>query len=198
MGHLGAAFAGPPMTTTGHVDRADSDEDDGPPVASPSTVAPSLTGGSLPAASTISYTGFGSALWDASEEQVRQAWGKGMDDAPSESNGCDYLLPKSPTEGGFRIGFLMTEMKLRRVDVVVPDFVAPGGGRVGMDKAELRALYPTMTEEPHKYTDGALYLRVGDPQGGKGALVFETDKTGKIAEWRIGVPPEVDYVERCG
>jgi hypothetical protein len=36
-----------------------------------------------------------------------------------------------------------------------------------------------------------------DPKGGKSALVFEVDPSGKATDWRIGVPPQVDYVEGC-
>ena len=42
-----------------------------------------------------------------------------------------------------------------------------------------------------------LVLRVADPGGGNGALVLELDKDGRVDEWRIGVPPQVDYVEGC-
>jgi hypothetical protein len=79
-------------------------------------------------------------------------------------------------------------------------FAAPGGGKVGMTRAEIGRLYAGRVEEqPHKYTDG-LYLRIEDPAGGKGVLIFETDAKGdaaKVTEWRVGVPPQVDYVEGC-
>jgi hypothetical protein len=28
-------------------------------------------------------------------------------------------------------------------------------------------------------------------------LLFATDADGRVNEWRIGVPPQVDYVEGC-
>jgi len=28
-------------------------------------------------------------------------------------------------------------------------------------------------------------------------LLFETDAAGKITRWRVGVPPQIDYVEGC-
>ena len=40
-------------------------------------------------------------------------------------------------------------------------------------------------------------FRIEDPAGGKGVLVLELDKDGHVDEWRIGVPPQVDYVEGC-
>ena len=30
-----------------------------------------------------------------------------------------------------------------------------------------------------------------------GVLLFETNAEGNVASWRIGVPPQVDYVEGC-
>ena len=54
-------------------------------------------------------------------------------------------------------------------------------------------------EQPHAYTNGQ-YLRIEDPAGGKGVLVFETDgkdAASKVLRWRIGVAPQVDYVEGC-
>lgn len=53
-------------------------------------------------------------------------------------------------------------------------------------------------ERQHKYIDGASYLRIADPDGGDGVLLFETGETGLVTGWRIGVEPQVDYVERCG
>lgn len=52
---------------------------------------------------------------------------------------------------------------------------------------------------PHRYTDGE-YLRISDPAGGAGVLVFETDGRGddaKVVAWRVGLAPQVDYVEGC-
>ena len=76
--------------------------------------------------------------------------------------------------------------------------IAPGGGKVGMDADEIRSLYAGRVEEtPHKYIEGGSYLGVEDISGGKGKLVFATDASGKVTSWRVGVPPQVDYVEGC-
>lgn len=165
------------------------------------TRVPPAASGALPKEVAISYMGFGPAHWGASDEEVRQAWGRNMEGAPSEPGGCYYLIPQSPAETefpGYRIGFMIRDARLYRIDVHVPDIMAPGGGRVGMNKAQLHALYPTMTDHLHKYIEGGQYLRVRDPQGGEGVVLFETDGTGKVTQWRVGVPPQVDFVERCG
>jgi len=172
-------------------------------VAAPSTIAASSTvatppaTGPMPAEGAITFLGFGPAHWGASEEQVRQAWGKDLDASPGEPGGCHYLFPLPRSGTGFRLAFMIEAGRFGRLDVRAPDIAAPGGGRVGMDKAALHRLYPTSTEQPHKYVEGGLNLRVADPAGGQGAVVFELDPAGKATAWRVGVPPQVDYVEGC-
>jgi len=165
-------------------------------VPPPATVAPPATG-PMPAEAAIGYNGFGPAHWGASEEQVRQAWGKDLQGAPSEPNGCYYLFPEPRSAGGYRLAFLFEAARFSRLDVRVSDIAAPGGGRVGMDKAEVHRLYPAITEQKHKYVEGGLNLRGMDPNGGQGVVVFEVDPAGKVIAWRVGVPPQVDYVEGC-
>ena len=165
-------------------------------IAAPSTVAPPATG-PMPAEGAITFLGFGPAHWGASEEQVRQAWGKDLDASPGEPGGCHYLFPLPRSGTGFRLAFMIEAGRFGRLDVRAPDIAAPGGGRVGMDKAALHRLYPTASEQPHKYVEGGLNLRVADPAGGQGAVVFELDPAGKATAWRVGVPPQVDYVEGC-
>jgi len=178
------------------------------PVDAPSTPAPAMpasaTGGSLrvdaPAPGTITFNGFGPAAFGADAEQVRIAWGGDLGDAgPDEPGGCYYLIPQPVGPEGYRTAFMVEGDAFVRIDVRRDDVLAPGGGKVGMTRAQLAALYPALEAEPHKYTDGQ-YLRIPDPAGGKGVLVFEVDGTGdgaKATTWRIGLAPQVDYVEGC-
>ena len=128
------------------------------------------------------------------------AWGGDLGDAkPDQAGGCYYLIPQPIGTEGYRTAFMIEGDKFVRIDVRRDDVVAPGGGKVGMSKAQIAALYAGIEEEPHKYTDGQ-YLRIKDAAGGNGVLLFETDGKGdaaKVSEWRIGVPPQVDYVEGC-
>ena len=71
-----------------------------------------------------------------------------------------------------------------------------GGLTVGMSADDVRAAFPDVEEQPHKYTDGQ-YLVVRPADGGEGRLVFEVDADGRITEWRIGLEPQVHYVEGC-
>jgi hypothetical protein len=152
----------------------------------------------MPAPGTISYAGFGPAKFGATQEEVRMAWGKDMAGSPSEPGGCYYLYPQPQPQPqrGNHIAFMIEGDKFARVDVNVAGVAAPGGGQVGMSIDEIRKLHAGIEEQPHKYVEGAKNLRHKDASGG--VLVFETDPAGKVTAWRVGVPPQVDYVEGCG
>ncbi|GHC10192.1 LptM family lipoprotein [Thermomonas carbonis] len=175
-----------------------------PPVAETPAPPDGDTSGSLrvdkPADGTISFNGFGPAAFGATAEEVRMAWGGDLgDEQPSEPGGCYYLIPQPVGEAGYRTAFMIEGDTFARIDVRRDDVTAPGGGKVGMNKSQIAALYAGIEQEPHKYTEGQ-YLSVRDPAGGKAMLVFETDgKTddAKVTAWRIGLQPQVDYVEGC-
>lgn len=168
------------------------------PPPAPDAPAPATDVGMLPAAGTITFAGFGPAAFGADEEGVRMAWGKEMEGAPSEPGGCYVLVPAPRGEPPFRFGFMLEGGKFSRIDVRIDAIPAPGGGKVGMSADEIARLYPGAEAMPHKYVEGARTLRAKDPAGGTAALVFETDANGVVVAWRIGVPPQVDYVESCG
>ena len=166
------------------------------PVEHPKTT-PEPPSGPTPAAGAIGFGGFGPAQWGANEEAVRMAWGKDMQaDRVDDPNACHYLFPLPRPHAGFGTAFMFEGGKLVRIDVDSPQVVAPGGGRTGMNAAQIRALYPGMEARPHKYVETGQYLRVADPNGGAGVLIFSmTDDTAD--SWRVGVAPQVDYVEGC-
>ena len=167
----------------------------------PATVPGTIGSNRAPVADgVITFQGFGPAAFGADQEQVRMAWGNDLGDAqPSEPGGCYYLTPQPIGVAGFQLAFMMEGDKFSRIDVRTDAHAAPGGGKVGMTAAEIEALYPGRVEtQPHKYVEKASTLRVADTDGTNAALVFETDPAGQVTEWRIGVPPQVDYVEGCG
>jgi len=199
-----ACDAQPPADTAVPAPPVDQPAADVPPAMAPPPVTPPpepapAPGGPMPAEGTIGFAGFGPAAFGADEEAVRMAWGKELDgDRPAEPGGCYYLFPQPRPQTGYRLGFMIEGDKFSRIDVDTADIVAPGGGKVGMSADEIRKLYTGRIEEQnHKYVEGGKYLRIKDGAGGKGMLVFATDATGKVTEWRIGVPPQVDYVEGC-
>ncbi len=170
-----------------------------PPFAASDDTAPPAPGSNRPAVveDVITFEGFGPAAFGADQEQVRMAWGNDLGDAkPSEPGGCYYLTPQPPGAAGYNIAFMIEGDRFARIDVRNEGYAAPGGGKVGMDRAEIERLYTGRVEaSPHKYVEGAQSLRVRE---GDHALVFETDTAGRVTEWRIGTSPQVDYVEGCG
>ncbi|WP_407352721.1 hypothetical protein [Luteimonas sp. R10] len=190
------AAAGDAMEDPAAPPPLDQPEEDVPPATAADAAAAT---GSMPAEGAITFGGFGPAAFGADQEQVRMAWGKDLGDAqPSEPGGCYYLMPQPQPSDGYRLAFMIEGDRFSRIDVRAGDIVAPGGGRVGMSADEIEALYPGRVERrPHKYVEGAWYLRIPDEAGGEGVLLFATDEHGRVTEWRVGVPPQVDYVEGC-
>src|SRR5690606_16048753 len=151
-----------------------------------------------PAEGAPRFDGFGPVRFGDGAEAVRQAWGGDLGDArPDEPGGCHYLIPQPMGPEGYRIAFMVEGDRFVRVDVADPSIEAPGGARVGMSADEVRALYPgRVAEQPHKYDPQGRVLRVSAAEG-EGVLVLELDGDGRVVGWRVGIPPQVDYVEGC-
>ena len=141
------------------------------------------------------FDGYGQLRLGMSAEETRKAWAGELHGAPGAGDACYHLSPKSAgTPAEFAL--MIEDGKFVRYSTESGKYVAPGGGRVGMGADEIKSLYAGRIEEqPHKYTDGK-YLRIRDTAGSN-ALVFETDVAGVVTEWRVGVAPQVDYVEGC-
>ncbi|MGJ4803728.1 hypothetical protein [Luteimonas sp. SDU82] len=186
------AAASPPPT----------DAQAGLPAAGPAPAAGQASGSlrvDAPAEGAITFAGFGPASFGASAEVVRQAWGGDLGDAqPAEPGGCHYLIPQPLGPEGYRTAFMVEGDRFVRMDVRDAGVTAPGGAKIGMSGDEVRALYPGRVEEqPHKYDPEGRVLRVAAPGADSGVLVLELDAAGRVDEWRVGVPPQVDYVEGC-
>lgn len=165
----------------------------------PPATAPAAATAILRANGAVGFDGFSAAHWGADEQAVHEAWGAGLEAMPADMpESCRYLLPRARPSDGFGVGFMLEGERLVRVDVDRPEIEAPGGGRVGMTADRIVQLHGDDVEmQSHKYVDGGRYLRVPDPSGGQSVLVFETDAAGRVTAWRVGVPPQVDYVEGC-
>lgn len=193
----------------------DRDATDEVPAATVAAPAPATTaatvssanpavGASAPlplAADEIAYFGFKTAPFGADEKMLRSAWnGELVTQGPPQADGCYYLYPANVGVAPNRppIGFMVDGSVFRRIDVDDPALIAPGGGRIGMSTHEIASLYTQRVQvQPHKYVDGANYLRVPDAGGSDSVLLFETDVDGRVTKWRIGHPPQIDYVEGC-
>jgi len=148
----------------------------------------------------INFAGFGPAKFGANEEALRMAWGRPLTAGPSdEGSPCRILAMDPPPENGRGIWFMLDDGLFVRYDVEAPLYAAPGDIVVGDTADAVRAAFKGHIEEqPHKYIEGGKVLVVSPPDGGESRLVFEIGADGKVMNWRIGVPPQVFYVEGCG
>lgn len=166
------------------------------PAAAP--VPPPSPANSTPAPSSdADWQGYGAAQLGIDVDQLRTVWTGELQGDAAADGGCYYLSPAAHSEGG--PFFMLEGGKFVRYDVRGGDTAAPGGGKIGMDLAQLQALYPQAEPlQPHKYVEGGKVLRVPAADGSQGVLVFELGADGKTTIWRVGLPPQVDYVEGCG
>lgn len=172
------------------------------PTATDAPPAATRTSSALPIApDAVAYFGFSAAPFGSDEKMLRSAWnGELTTQGPEQADGCYALYPVASAQPSGRpgIGFMFERGRFVRIDVDDPALVAPGGGRIGMSTHEIASRYVQRAEvQPHKYVDGAQYLRVPDAGGSGQVLLFETDSDGRVTRWRIGTPPQIDYVEGC-
>lgn len=109
------------------------------------------------------------------------------------AEGCDYA---SVGQGDAKLTFLVVDDRLARVDVVSEAYATDRGIGVGDTEDQVKAAYPNVIVQPHKYTSGR-YLIANNPADTMIALVFETDSTGKVMNYRLGTKPIVQWVEGC-
>ena len=147
--------------------------------------------------SQASFLGYGDMKLGSTVDEARAAWGGELNGAPMEGTTCHYLWPKwisRPAD----FAFMMEDGKFVRYDVGTDKETAPGGGKVGMSVEELQKLYGgALKASPHKYTQGGQYLSMDAGDVAPTRLVFEVDAAGKVTSWRVGLSPQVEYVEGC-
>ena len=149
-------------------------------------------------ADVVRYGGFGPADFGQDEEAVRIAWGQPLAPAGlAGSTQCYYIeMDPRPAVGG--IAFMFEGGGFVRYDVFGTTPVAPGGFTVGALASDVLAAFGSRVEQqPHKYLEGGRYLIVTPEYGEPGRLVFEVNAAGVVTQWRMGLPPQVHYVEGC-
>lgn len=169
------------------------------PVAETPAPVPAVDDTAAPAGpvSQASFLGYGDMKLGSTVEEARAAWGGELNGAPMEGTTCHYLWPKwisRPAD----FAFMMEEGKFVRYDVGTDKETAPGGGKVGMSVEELQKLYGgALKGTPHKYVQGGQYLSIDAGDVAPTKLIFEADAAGKVTSWRVGLSPQVEYVEGC-
>lgn len=147
--------------------------------------------------SQASFLGYGDMKLGSTVEEARAAWGGELNGAPMEGTTCHYLWPKWITRPA-DFAFMMEDGRFVRYDVGTDKEIAPGGGKVGMVVEQLMLLYGgSLQSAPDKYVEGGKVLTIAAPDGSPAKLVFQVDGVGSVTGWRVGLPPQVDYVEGC-
>ena len=166
-----------------------------PAAATPSAPAPISTSGA--GDRQASFAGYGDVKFGTAAADMETAWGGKLDEVGKDINADCYFMTPLWVKTSAEFNFMISDGRFARVGTESAKFVAPGGGKVGMTEAALQALYDNgLTASPHAYTDGK-YLSINASGVAPTRLVFETDEKGIVTEWRVGVTPEVDYVEGC-
>ena len=164
-----------------------------PPIAATAEEAPA----GAAADTQASFAGYGNMKLGSTVDEAKAAWGGELNGKPSEGSTCYYLTPKWVKKAS-DFAFMAEDGKFVRYDVGTDKEAAPGGGKVGMTVDELQKLYGNaLQSSPHKYVEGGQYLSIAASGVAPSKLVFETDATGKVSAWRVGLSPQVDYVEGC-
>jgi len=181
--------ATPPMDQPAeNVPPATADEATVPPANGPAPSGPAR------------MDGYGELDFGMTAEEAKAAWTQGKLDGPlpiGDPAACFHLSPAGqPTPA--HLAFMFENDLFVRYSVENAGMTAPGGGKRGMTEAELQKLYvDALKATPHKYVEGGKYLAIDASGVAPSKLVFETDADGKVTEWRVGVRPQVDYVEGC-
>ena len=179
---------------------------DNKPASAPEVTAPvaePAAADSLPAAlnnpDVINFEGFGPAKFGGNEESVRMSWGRPLNaSTPAKGSTCLYLNPDVMPEAKRGIGFMFEDAKFVRYDVDDANQIAPGNFKVGDAAADIKTAFAGRVEEaPHKYIAKGFTLTVTPEDKSAARLIFEIGEDGKVSKWRIGVPPQVFYVEGC-
>ena len=143
-----------------------------------------------------SYSGYGDLHFGLSEADFRKNWGDLKGGPAAAGSTCKVLYPIWIRQMPPDIGFMFEGDQFVRFDIRTAKEAAPGGGKVGMTAQQIATLYPTAQKQPQKYDPQASTLRVAGEGGA--TLLLEIGKDGKVSAWRVGLEPQIDYVEGCG
>jgi hypothetical protein len=187
----GAASVDPPTAATPPVTETPAPAPE-PPAPAPAP-APAPGGEDAQA----SFAGYGSLAFGTPAADMAKAWGGELKEVGKDANPTCYFMTPTWVTRPADFNFMVSNGKFARFGTESAKYAAPGGGKVGMTEAQLQALYNNaLTASPHKYTDGK-YLEIAASGVAPTKLVFETDAAGTATEWRVGLTPEVGYVEGC-
>ena len=163
---------------------------------------PAAAAAAIPASGEARMDGYGALEFGMTAEAARAAWtGNPLEPAGDlgDPAACHHLVPAGQ-ETGSGLAFMFENHVFVRYGTSLDAITAPGGGRVGMDAAALEGLYGgRLQSTPHKYVEAGRVLTSPEDGGVQPSrLVFELDADGRVTRWRVGLEPQVSYVEGCG
>lgn len=162
---------------------------------------PAAAAAAIPASGDSRMDGYGVLDFGMTAEEARAEW-NGNPLQPTEATAdplaCHHLSPGGQATPAM-LAFMFENDLFVRYSAESDQITAPGGGRVGMDQAALEGLYGKRLESmPHKYVEGGRILVSPEDAGPlPSRLVFELGADGRVASWRVGLEPQVGYVEGC-
>lgn len=130
--------------------------------------------------------------------QAAQAAGTRLiPNGPAPGSSCYYVRPANGPAG---VDFMVDKNRIVRVDVQSDRVTTLGGAKASDTTARIQLLYPGQIQvSPHKYNPNGRYLTLmpRDDSDRNYRLIFETEQ-GRVTQYRSGLRPYVEQVERCG
>ncbi|MGY0652106.1 lectin [Luteimonas sp. A537] len=162
---------------------------------------PAAAAAAIPAAGDSRMDGYADLEFGMTADEARTGWsGNPLESLgePADGSTCHHLVPAgqaTPSD----LAFMFENDLFVRYSVESAEVTAPGGGRVGMDEATLQGLYgERLQSAPHKYVEGGRVLMSPEDGGAlPSRLFFELGADGVVTSWRVGMVPQVGYVEGC-
>ncbi|MBI1362056.1 MAG: hypothetical protein GC155_17405 [Alphaproteobacteria bacterium] len=187
-----------PATTAPDTDESAASDGDFSEPPTPESIAASAAAEAsvLEACGPVTTKGFCGVVFGGPVDAARHVYpGKletlAGDDAQT-GMGCYELFGNAPIEG---VSFLVENGKVGRVDFLSGGPKTAEGFGVGSDAETIRSRFGgALSEHVNKYEPDVTDMVVDQPPG---RVIFEI-QDGKVRAWRAGVPPTIDYVERCG
>ena len=167
----------------------------GLPSLGASVAAPKAASAAASTSWTVTPSGIGPLRAGMTVADANKAVGSGFAAPAGADPACSYAkLTKAP-DG---LAVMLVNNKIARIEVRSGAITTAEGARIGDTESRINSLYSgRVTTSPHKYTTGGHYLTVTPVNDTTHRIVFETD--GKaVTNYRAGVLPSVEYVERCG
>ncbi|MEM6716465.1 MAG: hypothetical protein AAF622_15445 [Cyanobacteria bacterium P01_C01_bin.147] len=146
----------------------------------------------------VRLTGVGPIQIGMTLEEATDALGLPLVPIGSNAGGdCAYYQPDAVSQ---TLGLMVVDNRVIRVDVWPGSSLATVSGvKIGSTAQELQEIYPEQLEStPNPYTQGEFFTLVPqDPELSLYRLVFETDDSDQVVQYRTGQFPAVTWPDGC-